>query len=69
MLLILIIGALVIGFVIVISIINGSFLIPVLWLGCICSSLIIGWVAIVFIKPRYPEWWERNIAGDQVIDP
>lgn len=41
---------------------QGSYLILVTWLGSVFGLTLFGWFATIFIKPRYPEWWKRNIA-------
>ena len=68
MLFVLVISAFIFALILLIAIIKGWFLFPAIWLSCICLSVFIGWFAVAFIKPRYPEWWERNIATENLPD-
>ena len=63
MLLILLITLVISILIIVVALIKGWLFLPIIWLGCSLMLVFMSWGAIVFIKPRFPDWWERNIAG------
>ncbi len=56
------ISALITILLIMFLILKGYYLTLTLWLGGVFGLLVLGWGATIFIKPRYPEWWERHIA-------
>lgn len=58
------IGTLVTIILITILIIKGYFFLLATWLGAVYGLALLGWLATIIIKPRYPKWWERNIARD-----
>ncbi|MDX1521360.1 MAG: hypothetical protein R3264_07020 [Anaerolineae bacterium] len=62
MLTVLFICVFVLTFFILVSIAMGWVLLPIIWIGFAFLLVAIGWLATIYIKPRYPEWWDRNIA-------
>jgi hypothetical protein len=63
MLLILLITVVISILLIGVAFIKGWLFLPIIWIGCSLILVFISWGAIAFIKPRCPDWWERNIAG------
>ena len=63
MLVVLLTSALISALLIIISIMKGWFIFPIIWIGSVMMLVGLGWLAVMLIKPRYPEWWEQNIAG------
>ena len=56
------IGALMTTLLTLFLVVKGYYFILIAWLGSVFGLTLFGWLATIFIKPRYPEWWERHIA-------
>ena len=63
MLVVFLISLLISLILLVVSIIKGWVFLPIIWIGCSVTIIFLGWFAVAILKPRFPEWWERNIAG------
>jgi hypothetical protein len=59
----LLISAILFALVLFIIVAKGWLSLLGLWLGCICMLVFLGWLAVLLIKPRYPDWWERHIVS------
>lgn len=69
MLLILLISAILFTLVIFVTVVEGWLSLLGIWLGCIFLLVALGWLVVIVVKPRYPEWWERHIAStDSLIE-
>ena len=66
MVLVLLISAILFTIVLLAALLNGWFSLIGIW---ICGTLILialGYIAVLVIKPRFPEWWKQNIASDSI---
>ncbi len=49
------------------ALVNGWYSLIAIWLGSVCLTIMVGWLAFIYIRPRYPDWWERHIVGTDLL--